>query len=194
MKLACYSPKKWTLQKAYLDSLENQSNSAEIISLVSPSEVFRLICGILCRTDVASHQQFMDRVRDYRDEFIDFYKEKKLFSSFIYFTRYPPEKLMTADEIVRIRSGGELQNFKEYIEWSNAHGGSWEIIGKVGIPGTSHQDYPLLDLSDVPRFQWQSTDISADLKKSLSKLAALIIISIVLFYLSFLSFVKYDVR
>ncbi len=72
---------------------------------------------------------------------------------------------------------------------------AYNVFGfEVGRGGTNHWEYPLLDLSDVPRYQLQRPDMVADLKKALSKLAALIIISIVLFYLSFLSFVKYDVR
>jgi len=43
-------------------------------------------------------------------------------------------------------------------------------------------------------FQWQSSNILADLMQVFIKVAALIIVSIILFYLSFLSFLRYDVR
>jgi ABC-type transport system involved in multi-copper enzyme maturation permease subunit len=189
-----YADKKWTLQKAYLDSLDGQRNFAERISLISPSEVFRLICVLLCRTDVARHQRFMDRVRDYRSEFIDFYKDKKLFSSFMYFTPQPPETFMDADEIVRIRTGGQFKTLKEYGEYNATHNVGFSLLRKVDIPGTSHNEYPFLELAEMPRIQLQSPDMLTDLREALSKLAALIIVSIVLFYLSFLSFIKYDVR
>jgi len=189
-----YADKKWRLQKAYLDDLDEQRNFAEIISLISPSEVFRLISASLCRTGVASHYRFMDRIRRYRDEFIDFFRDKKIFSSFIYFTPQPPETFMTADEIVRIRTGGEFNTVQEYGEWAKAHNWSFAPLRKVDIPGTNHSEYPYLDLSDVPVFQWQSENILAGLKQVFIKVAALIIVSIILFYLSFFSFLRYDVR
>ena len=189
-----YADKKWGLQRAYLDDLDEQRNLAERIALISPSEIFRLVCASLCRTGVASHYQFVDRVRRYRDEFIDFFRDEKMFSSFIYFTPQPPETFMTPDEIISIRTGGECKNPKELKEWSDAHDGSWKILRKVAIPGTSFGDHPYLDLTDVPVVQWRSENILADLKQVFIKVAALVIVSIILFYLSFLSFLRYDVR
>jgi ABC-type transport system involved in multi-copper enzyme maturation permease subunit len=189
-----YADKKWNLQKAYLDSLDEQRNLAEMISLISPSEVFRLISASLCRTDVTSYYRFMDRTRRYRDEFIDFFRDRKIFSSFLYITPQPPETFMTADEIISTRTGGECKNLKELEQWTAAHGGSWKIIRKVEIPGTSYGEYPYLDLSDVPVFRWQDGSIFVDLRQVLIKVAALIIVSIIFFYLSFLSFLRYDVR
>jgi len=189
-----YADKKWGLQKAYLDDLDEQRNFADMISLISPSEVFRLVSASLCRTDVTSHYRFMDRVRRYRDEFIDFFRDRKIFSSFIYFTPQPPDTFMTADEIVRIRTGGEFNTFDEFREWLKTHTVTFVALRKVEIPGTIHSEYPYLVLSDVPVFQWQSSNILADLMQVFIKVAALIIVSIILFYLSFLSFLRYDVR
>jgi len=189
-----YADKKWNLQKVYLDSLDEQRNFAEKISLISPSEVFRLVSASLCRTDIASHYRFMNRVRHYRDEFIDFYRDRKIFSSSLYFTPQSPESFMTADEIVRIRTGGEFKTFQEYYQWCNVHGSTFAPLRKVEIPGTNYGEYPFLDLSDVPVFQRQSSNMLADLMQVFIKVAALILISTFLFYLSFLSFLKYDVR
>jgi len=189
-----YADKKWNLQKAYLDDLDEQRNFAEMIALISPSEIFRLISASLCRTDVASHYRFMDGTRRYRDGFIDFFRSKNIFSSFIYFTPQPPETFMTADEIVRIRSGGEFKTREEYYKWCNVHGWTYAPLRKVEIPGTNYGEYPFLDLSDVPVFQRQSENILVGLKQVFIKVAALVIVSIIFFYLSFLSFLRYDVR
>jgi len=165
-----YANKKWAIQKAYLGSLESQRSFAETISLVSPSEVFRLVCASLCCTGVDGHYRFMDRTQHYRNEFIDFYRDKKIFSSFIYFTPVPAEKFLTAEEITRI------------------------LDNKGSLPGSNIEKYPYLDLSDVPRFQRRSSNVLTDVKDAVGKLAAMVIVSIVLFYLSFLSFTRYDVR
>ena len=165
-----YANKKWAIQKAYLDSLESQRSFAETISLVSPSEVFRLVCTSLCCTGVGGHYRFMDRTQHYRNEFIDFFKNKKIFSSFIYFTPVPAEEFLTAEEITRI------------------------LDNKGSLPGSNIEKYPYLDLSDVPRFQRRSSNVLTDVKDAVGKLATMVIVSIVLFYLSFLSFTRYDVR
>jgi ABC-type transport system involved in multi-copper enzyme maturation permease subunit len=189
-----YADKKWLLQKAYLEDLNEQRILAERISLVSPSEVFRLVCASLCRTDVASHYRFMNRVRRYREQFIDFYKERKIFSSFLYFTPQPPETFLTADEIVRIRTGGEFKTFDEFREYFKTHAVTFVPLRKVEIPGTIFEEYPYLNLSDVPAFQWQDSGALSDLKHAFMRVAALIIVGMILFYLSFLSFLRYDVR
>jgi len=165
-----YANKKWAIQKAYLGSLESQRNFAETISLLSPSEVFRLVCASLCCTGVDGHYRFMDRTQHYRNEFIDFYRDKKMFSSFIYFTPVPAEEFLTAEEITRI------------------------LDNKGSLPGSNIEKYPYLDLSDVPRFQRRSSNVLMDVKDAVGKLATMVIVSIVLFYLSFLSFLRYDVR
>jgi len=196
-----YADKKWAFQKGYLDELDKQKNLAETLSLISPSELFRLVSSAICKTDVNSHYRFMDRTRIYREELINYFKDKKIFSSFSYFTPVPPETFMTADEIVMIRSGGEFKNNQEYREWvrnEQAKGTSMRSIfaplGKVDIPETDPNAYSYLDLSDVLMFQMRSGDILNDLKENILKISALILISIFLFYLSFISFIKYDVR
>ena len=189
-----YAARKWVLQKAYLDALDRQRKVAERISFVSPSEVFRLVCASLCRTDVASHYRFMDGVRRYREEFIDFYKDRKIFSSFLYFTPQPPETFMTADEIVRIRTGGEFKTLDEFKKYLETHTVTFAPLRKVEIPGTVFEEYPYLNLSDVPVFQRQASDILLELQPVIVKAAALVLVGILLFCLSLLSFIRYDVR
>lgn len=189
-----YADKKWAHQKAYLEKLDSQRKLAERISLISPSELFRLVCSTICRTDVQSQYFFMDRTRIYREEFIQYFKDKKMFSSFLYFTRESPETFITADEIVRIRTGGEFQSLKEYSKWAKTHNGSFVPLRKVDIPGTRPDEYPYLDVSDVPRFQWKSKNVLSEIETAIFKISMLIIIIIVLFYLSFISFIRYDVR
>jgi len=135
----------------------------------------------------------MNRALLYREEFIDYLKDRKIFSSFLNFTRQPPETFKTADEIVRIRSGGKFKNLQEYGKWFSVNK-TFAPLRKVDIPGTNPSAYSFLDLSDVPMFQWQSGSLLTNYKESLFKISASILISILLFYLSFISFIKYDVR
>lgn len=185
-----YADKKWALQRAYLDELDEQRNLAETIALISPSEAFRLICGALCRTDVDSHCRFMNRVRRYREELIEYFEDKKVFSSYSYFTPQPPETYKTADEIVRIRTGGDFKTLQEY----GASGGGFKPLRKVDIPESNPGSYPFLDVSDVPRFRWHTSNLIADMTGVIGKVGILILAGVLIFCLSFVSFIKCDVR
>ncbi|HUU28126.1 MAG TPA: ABC transporter permease subunit [archaeon] len=189
-----YADKKWAFQKAYLESLDRQRTFAENLALISPSEVFRLAASALCRTDAESHYRFLERTRSYRDEFISFLNNKKIFSSFEYFTRQPQETFMTGDEIIKTRTGGEFETMREFGKWSQAHNGDFSPLWRVDIPGTSPNEYQPLDLSQMPKFRWEQASIWGSLKNSLGKVAVMAGVLIVLFYLSFISFIRYDVR
>ena len=189
-----YADKKWAHQKAYLDQLDRQRIFAERLSLLSPSEIFRLAASALCRTDVAAHYRFLDRTREYREEFISFFKNKKIFASFEYFTRLPPERFMSIDEIIRVRSGGLVSNQQELSEWRKSHKDGFSVLYKVDIPGTSNDEYPPLELSDMPKFTWQETPVAGGVRNSLGKIGMLMLAGVLLFFLSFVSFVRYDVR
>ena len=101
---------------------------------------------------------------------------------------------MSADEIVRTRTGGQFKTLAEYGEWARANNGSFAPLWKVPIPGTSHSDYDNLELSDLPEFHYHPAGIAADLKNSLDKTGLMVGLGILLFFLSFVSFIRYDVR
>jgi ABC-type transport system involved in multi-copper enzyme maturation permease subunit len=185
-----YADKKWALQRSYLDELDRQRKVAETIALISPSETFRLICGALSRTDVDSHYRFMDRVRRYREELIGYFEDKKIFSSYLYFTPQPPETFKAADEIVRIRTGGEFETLQAF----GASGGGFKALRKVEIPESNPGSYPFLDVSDVPKFRWQTSHLIADMTGIIRQLGILVLDGVFLFCLSFISFIKCDVR
>lgn len=189
-----YADQAWAPQKAYLDKLDNQRTFAEYLAYLSPSEVFRQMVSSLCRTDVSAHHLFMDKVREYREELIQYFIDEKIFASYEYFTRLDPETFMTADEIVRTRSGGDFQTLQEYREWARLNNGDFSPLYKVDIPGSNRTQYEPLDLSNVPQFHWEPVSVVNDLKKVFVRLAVLITAGIVLFYFSFVSFTRYDVR
>ncbi len=192
-----YADKKWAHQKAYLDSLDHQRKVSERLSLFSPAAMFRLIGSAICYTNIESHEKFMERTRQYREEFIRYFQNKNVFASFSYFTPQPPESFLTADQIVEQRTGGEFKTLKALNEWSSKQP-SWrnlfKKLGKVPIPGTSPEDYSYLDVSDVPSFKWQKKHLLTGLQSSIIHISLLIVESLLLFYLSFVAFIRYDVR
>lgn len=189
-----YAEKKWTHQKSYLDNLNHQRGLAEKLSLISPSEVFRLTASVVCRTDVDSHRRFMEKTRAYREIFIDFLESKKVTSSFLWFTPIPENKFLTASEFFSYVSEGEIDNVEEWNRRIAAQNGVAAGIWKRSVPEYFHDDYPFLDITDVPRFRMSADSLTDVLPYILVRLAGLILLSIILFYLAFLSFMKYDVR
>ncbi|HDY90392.1 MAG TPA: DUF3526 domain-containing protein [bacterium] len=188
-----YADKKWALQKKQLDRLDFQRRLAEAISLISPSEMFRLIASALCRTDVKSHYLFLETVTKYRDSIISFFKDEKLFSSFVYFTRQDPDTFMPEEEYISTMTDGKAKTFDGLMALVTSTGFDMSTLINVEIPGDPFNKPPL-DLSNVPQFHWLPLSIGGELRKISLKLTALILAGIVLFYLSFISFIRYDVR
>ncbi len=192
-----YAEKKWTFQKSYLKSLDRQRRFAERVSLISPSTMFRSIAATLCQTDFHWHQHFMDQARAYRATFVRFFQDKNMFASYHYFTAQEPASFMTAEELVRRRTGEEFQSMQELDAWS-AKQNDWRLsfkkLNKVVIPGEKPEDHKYLDISDVPVFQPQNELIFSGLSSVLIQIGLIIIGCLLLFYFSFLAFIKYDVR
>ena len=190
-----YSEKKWPIQKAYLDQLYKQRKLAEMLSLFSPSEVLRLAGATLCKTNTDSYFNLYDQILRYREEFIRFYTDNKIFESFEYFTRVPPEKFMTVDEMVRMGTEGRLNNLSELEEWGRNRvdrGSVW--TGEFPDYYCRNSYYAPLDVSDVPRFTPAPAKVTDDFIQAIIKMGAIILASIVLFYLAHMSFIRYDVR
>jgi ABC-type transport system involved in multi-copper enzyme maturation permease subunit len=164
-----YADKKWPVQQAYFKEVNRQRKLAVFLSCLSPSGIFKNISSSLCKTDFQSHQDFILKAREYREELIRYFGDKELFGSYLYFTRVPPEKWKEDCPDCRMK----------------------DLYDESGL---NPSYYPPLDLSDTPVFEYTSPSIDESMRESVFGLAGLVIISFILFYLSFISFVKYDIR
>lgn len=193
-----YADKRWASQKAYLDSLVRQARVAEKLSMVSPAGVFRTIGSAVCATDLKSHESKMDRIRHYREAFIRYFEAKDIFASFRWITPAPPESFSrTEDELIEKRTGGEFKTAQVFFAWASQQKDQWaafQKLAKVKIPGDGPQDFPYLDISDMPRFQDQPVALLSGLEDSVLNLGLLVIEAILLFYLGYVAFIRYDVR
>ena len=192
-----YADRKWTFQKAYLDGLDRQARSAERISMVSPAGVFRLVASALCTTDRRAHEADMGRTREYRETFIRFLRGKNIFSSFRWITPAPPETFRTADELISLRTGGRFKTLAELNSWwyeQKDFLAGWEVLHKVKIPGETPDEYPNLDVSDMPLFPPPPRSLQMGLEGSVMGVGILLVETIFLFYLGFVAFIRYDVR
>jgi ABC-type transport system involved in multi-copper enzyme maturation permease subunit len=166
-----YADKKWSIKKAYFDELNTQRKIAEYLSYISPSEIFRAVGSSLCKTDFDAHQHFIKSVRNYRLEFIQYYLDNNIFSSYTYFTRVPPEKFR---EDFSFRYD-EVQEYEQRAE-------------------RDPRFYEPLDLSDIPVFDYKGYNVTESMYAAVFPIGGLIILGMLLFYLAFRSFIRFDVR
>ncbi len=192
-----YADRKWALQKAYLASLARQARAAEKLSLLSPTGLFRTIASAICRTDLGSHERQMDGTRRYRETFIRWLQGKDSFSSFRWLTPADPGSFLTEDQLIEKRTGGEFKTAREFDAWASRQKdlmARWGKLSKVKVIGDSPEDFPFLDVPDMPRFESRTGGVFSGLNASVVIGGLLIVEAVFLFYLGFVAFIRYDVR
>jgi ABC-type transport system involved in multi-copper enzyme maturation permease subunit len=189
--LVDYADKKWSFRKAYITKLEKQQKFARFISFLSPSEIFKESVNGLCATSAENHYNFLDQTRRYREDLIRYYKENKLFSSYLYFTQQDPKNFMTADEMVNTLTNGEIKTLAEL----NAKNDTWYFkYFKGTLPDCDFSKWKVLDVSQLPAFSYHPADILEDIRHSLAHIGTLLTLALLLFYFSYKAFIRYDVR
>jgi ABC-type transport system involved in multi-copper enzyme maturation permease subunit len=164
--------KKWALQRDYLDELEKQQRLQQSIALLSPSELFRQITETLCATNADNFLKYLEQIRYYREGFVRYLVDNKLFASSLYFTPQPIEDYPTEEELALIPN----------VEERNARRHRHSSM------------YPYLDTSNVPVYNQQSLSLSGALGDAFGRLAALFGLVVLLLIGMIASFMKYDVR
>ena len=159
-----YADKAMEVEHRYFDDLLAQKYFADTFSRISPVSLYEKTMTSLAGTNLASFQYFSDKVKTYRTEVIEY---------------------------IRFKTNG----FSLPSYFTPSKEGEWEEYKKMGrewvekkIPKT-----PPLGLQDFPRFVHQS-DVIRNLQKTISDLMLLIFINVLFFALSFVAFVRYDVR
>ncbi len=160
-----YANRFQEVKQNYLNSLFKQKYLANNISRLSAISVYENVMSALAGTDLASIQHFTDRVKTHRNKTIEYIRSKTdNFSSLTYFIRY-----------------------KE---------GDWEGFKKIGYPKWNEKKLaqtPPLDLQDFPKFTCRPDTIKS-LQRAIPDLSLLLFINVLFFALSFVAFVRYDVR
>ena len=167
--------KNWRIQEAYLQKLYHQQKMVKYLSCLSPSEIFKYVSASLCKSDMESHIYFMEQARNYREQFFNYYKENKIFSSYSYFT------IHKESEIPRTQEEAE----KMQAEWrSRAKPESTFDISSLGYISTA----------GLPRFNYNERGIIDGISDQLWIFAGLIAACTLLIWITYRSFIKYDIR
>jgi ABC-type transport system involved in multi-copper enzyme maturation permease subunit len=156
--------KKWLMQSVYLEKIYRQEKTIRFLSCLSPSGIFKQMSASLCHTGMNGEVQFMNQVRQFQDIFYGYFLQNGIFSSYAYFS---PQKETDFPE--------DLEEAKEQYKKAS-------------------KDFENLDTGDLPRFTYAPPTVGHDLSEQLYLIAGILAVCILLFFASFVSFIKYDPR
>jgi ABC-type transport system involved in multi-copper enzyme maturation permease subunit len=168
--------RKWPIQSAYLQQVYRQERTVRYLSCLSPAGIFRYIAASLCRTGADSEVQFMNQARQFQDMFFGYIMQNRLFSKYEYFTSDDPGKFSDDEDDCRKRA---TEFFEKHTGMSMRD---------------FYQVFDRVDTSGFPRFAYAEPTLGNDLYAQLYLVAGILIACILLFWLSYMSFIKYDVR
>lgn len=160
-----YADKIWEVKHGYLKTVWKQRHVADNLSRISPIFSYENAMSILAGTDLSSFQYFMSEAKAYRSRMIEYVRSKtNNFSSPSYFTTCTRE---------------------DVAEYAKDWGGRKARDKKTFDPPLNLKDFPL------PIYR---LDPAESLRRVIPDLALLIFANVLFFALSFVAFVKYDVR
>jgi ABC-type transport system involved in multi-copper enzyme maturation permease subunit len=168
-----HAEERWKVQHTSTVNLLEQKRLADALSRISPILLYGAVTSTLAGTDALSCRDFVQAAREYRYEVINYIRLKTdNFSLPCFFT--PLDAVNT-------------NTIKKYNDpKTNAEGvQKWKEL-KIAQAKT-------INLEDFPPFTWKP-DIAVAVIRIIPSLSALFIINILLFVLSFVAFLKYDVR
>lgn len=181
-----YADKYWEVKHRYINDLFKQKHLADNFSRISPVFLYENAISALAGSDSTRSQYFIDRARIYRNNIIEYMHSKTdNFSSPSYFTPCSEEDMEECEKL--------------YSHFQNARKSGDKVARKTaydafqkGLSRISASQRPL-DLRDIPKFIYQPA-LTGNLKNVIFDLGLLVFMNILLFTLSFIAFLRYDVR
>ncbi len=178
-----YADKFLEVKQKHLKNLFKQKYLANNFSRTSPISLYENIMSALAGTDLARAQYFMDRVKMHRNSVIAYIRSKTAdFSSLSYFTRSKEGDWEEHNKI--LEPGRVATNEAERKR-------VWDAFSKWRDKKVA--ETPALDLQDFPQFIYQPS-VARSFSRAIPELALLVFISVLFFVLSFVAFMRYDVR
>lgn len=175
-----YADRIFEVQQQYLGGLIKQKHLARTIAQISPITVYESLMSALSGTDLGSYEYFRTEVKMYANELIEYIRSKtENFSSLSYFTPTKEgEHLEMVKEMGRIQKTHADRFMEEFQKWYDQ----------------KLEQTPSLNLQDLPQFTCGPESLIKALHRALPHITLLIFINALFFALSFVAFLKYDVR
>jgi ABC-type transport system involved in multi-copper enzyme maturation permease subunit len=183
-KIQCID-KLLDVKAEYLGSLVRQKQLADTLAGVTPIVLCERLMSTLAGTDFDNFRSFKNRVRAYRHEVADYIRDRTdNFAATIYFT--PSHE-------------GDQERFFE--TFFKPYDETQDKALKARLYETAMQEYqqmekemPTLDLDDFPQFTYWSQPITTTLQQAIPAVGLLVFQGALFFALSFVAFLRYDVR
>ncbi|MDR2626773.1 MAG: ABC transporter permease subunit [Dysgonamonadaceae bacterium] len=173
--------RKWAIQSDYLQQVYRQERTMRYLTCLSPSGIFKHIAAALCHTGIDSEVHFMNRTRQFHDAFHEYLTQNKIFSSYAYFTPQKEEDFPNSWEESEVQRDEWEKQHKDFDFFEARNVGFSQSFGQV-------------DMQSLPRFTGSFPRLGSDLYGQMYLIAGIFIICLLLFWFSFVSFIKYDVR
>ena len=162
-----YAEKIVRLEDQIVAGRVRQAERYRMIGRLCLAPAFSGAVSALAGTDLASYQDFIRHARDYRQVLIDFMRGRKIFSSTLFFSQDREEDLLSEEDTRRRFRAGQLQ-YRRIEEW------------------------PPLDLSDVPKFPEYRSAAPGYLARAALDLAVLCLANIIFMLLALAWFLRRD--
>lgn len=161
------------MEREYQQRQQNLANLAITFSRISPASAMTYATADLADTGMDSFRHFIKLLRGYRERYIAFIKTKIENREIVRVTSDGDvaEEIITEGIIVESREDGELLNTFSEI-----------------------QKLEKVNLNEIPVFQYQKMSIVSVVQATLIDILLLILLSLLLFIGTYVSFLKYDVR
>ncbi len=185
----------WGVQKEYFRKLVRQKCFADNISRCSPISSYGHVMSALSETDLNGFEDFIEQIMTYRNDVSQYIRSKTdNFSSASYFSSASEDDIEGYTKLV--------QNYLEAVAQSKKTLGNDSLIGFLtglyeplkNFANKIEERNQSLDLSDLPRFAYKARGILNSIRSCLFDIVILILTNVLFFALSFVTFLKYDVR
>jgi ABC-type transport system involved in multi-copper enzyme maturation permease subunit len=175
--------KTWEIERGYLDALLKQKKLVENVSRISPISLYGNVMSAISGSDLAGFQCFIDGAKAYKNQVFEYIRSKTgNFSLPSYITQCTEEQMREYEGML-----GLIKNAQNEAEKTKAR----EILFKWLDDTVAGQ--PALGLRDLPGFSYRNS-VSGGLRRAALDLGLLMFINVLFLTLSFIAFVRYDVR
>jgi uncharacterized protein YqgV (UPF0045/DUF77 family) len=176
----------WALQQEYFSNLMKQEHFAATIARSSPVTIYRNLMSVLSGTDMGNFEHFAKCVKAYKNQVVEYIRtETKNFSLPSYFTTCKEGDWEEHEEMYKRYEEKLTQNKTERVKASETYK-QWKAKKINQAPSIISKDFP--------RFTYHTQNLLTGIQTMGIDLVLLIFIALLLFVLSFVAFLKYDVR
>jgi len=175
----------WELQQVYFNNLIKQKHLADAIARSSPVTIYKNLMSVLSGTDLGNFEHFTKCVKTYKNQIVGYIRTNTdNFSLSSYFTPCKEGDWEEYEEMSKRREA-QTQNKAERVKASQAYK-KWKDKKIEQTPSVISQDFP--------KFTFKIQNLLTGIHVVATDLALLIFVAALFFVLSFVAFLKYDVR